>query len=415
MACRFAAFALLGWLLGDSIIPSSARRLERASAGTIGSRLSSWTRARVNVSLHADLATTPDAWIVDWLAALEHSGHAVTWSGTPPAVAVSAEALADPRGSVRIDVAAPSRTPIVLRDAASIVDSVRVSQLGATVETPTMIGALVGDAGGQRFSIAAPDPARLRAIVVVGDASWEAKFIAAALQARGWPVITKYHVAPGVDVSQGAVLPLDTSRVAAVVAVDTTIQSLGAVLEQFVRSGGGVVLAGPASLATSVGVLTAGSLGARTRPSVLPADTISLGSTGFYPVTSLNADGVALDRRSAGVAVAARRVGAGRVIQIGFDDSWRWRMAGGPGSEAAFGDWWSRAIAAVAYLPATATDAAGAQAATAPLARLVDRLGPARPAPSSTTRPPVDRRLLLALMMILLLTEWGSRRLRGLR
>lgn len=414
LTCRLAAFALLGWLLGGSLFPSAGRRLERASTNAIGSRLATWTRAPSSVRLHAELATTPDAWVVDWLAALEHSGHGVTWSGSPPAVAMSSEAFADPRGGVRIDVAAPPRTPVILRDGASVIDSIRVSQLGATIVTPFVVGTLAVDAGGQRLAAPAPDSARPRAIVVIGDASWEGKFIVSALEEHGWPVIARFHVAPNVDVAQGSVLPLDTSRVAAVVAIDSTIQSLGAALERFVRSGGGLVLAGPASLAPAVISLSPGSLGTRTRPSVLPTDTIGLGATGFYPVTSLKADGVVLDRRSGGIAVAARRVGAGRVMQVGYDDSWRWRMAGGAGSVAAYGDWWSRVVAGVVYLPGAMPG--GARTSTAPLADLVDRLGPSRSvATNDTPRPPVDRRLLLALIMILLLAEWGSRRLRGLR
>ncbi|MGE5732773.1 MAG: hypothetical protein ACM37U_12575, partial [Gemmatimonas sp.] len=178
--------------------------------------------------------------------------------------------------------------------------------------------------------------------------------------------------------------------------------------------GGGLVLAGPASLAPAVIPLSPGALGTRTRPSVLPTDTIGLGTTGFYPVMSLKADGVVLERRSAGIAVAARRVGAGRVMQVGYDDSWRWRMAGGAGSMAAYRDWWSRVVAGVVYLPGATPG--GARTSTAPLADLVDRLGPSRSvATDDTPRPPVDRRLLLALIMILLLAEWGSRRLRGLR
>jgi len=416
LACRLAAFALLGWLLGGSLMPMAGRRLERASTNAIAVRLSEWTRAPSNVLLHADLGTTPEPGIVDWLAALQHSGHAVTWSGSPPAVAMSSEALADPRGSVRIDVAAPSGTSVTLRDSASVVDSVRVNTLGATIVTPLAVGTLVGDAGGQRFSAPSPASARVRAIVVIGNASWEGKFIASSLEERGWPVIARFHVAPGVDVTEGTIAPLDTSRVAAIIAVDTTIQSLGGAVERFVRSGGGLVLAGPAGLATNVASLDAGSLGARTRPSVLPADSIGLGTTGFYPVTALAQDGVVLDRRSAGVAVAARRVGAGRVLQIGYDDSWRWRMTGGPGSEIAYRDWWSRVVAAVAYLPAAAPAVLNGSAAAAPLAHLIDRLGPARPiAAENIPRPPLDRRLLLTLIMILLLTEWSSRRLRGLR
>jgi hypothetical protein len=368
------------------------------------------------VRLHGDFATTPDAWVIDWLAALAHSGHAMTWSGSPPAVAMTSEALADPRHGVRIDVVAPSRTPVVLRDSASVIDSVRVTQLGATVVTPIVVGLIRGDAGGQGFSAVAPDSARLRNIVVIGDAGWEGKFIASALEERGWPVVARFHVAPSVDVAQGVALPLDTSRVAAVVAIDTTIQSLGAAIERFVRSGGGLVLAGPASLAAAVAPLRPGSLDARTRPSTLPTDTIGLGATGFYPVTALKADGVALERRAGGVAVAARRVGAGRVLQIGFDDSWRWRMAGGPGSEIAYGDWWARAVASVAYSSAATPSLTNAPAASAPTAHLIDRLGPSRQiAADQVPRAPLDRRLLLALIMILLLAEWSSRRLRGLR
>ena len=414
LACRLATFALVGWLLGDSILPANGRRLERAPSTAIGSRLSTWTRASANVQLHADLATVPEDRVVDWLVALRHSGHSVTWSGSPPALAMAAEQLADPRGSVRIDVAAPSQSAMMLRDDASIIDSVNVKELGATIVTPLAVGTIVGDASGQRFSTHAPNSARLRAIVVIGDASWEGKFIASTLEERGWPVIAKFRVAPAVDVVQGAPLPLDTSRVAAVVAIDTTIQSLGPAVDRFVRSGGGLILAGTASLASTAAQLAPGSLGARTRPASLPADTIGLGTTGFYPVTALNPAGVALDRRAGGIAVAARRLGSGRVLQIGFDDSWRWRMAGGPGSENAYREWWSRAVAAVAYLPATAGGPT-ASTASAPLARLVDRLGPARAAAPSATRSPVDHRILLTLIMILLLAEWASRRLRGLR
>src|SRR5205823_227161 len=160
-----------------------------------------------------------------------------------------------------------------------------------------------------------------------GGAGWEGKFIVAALEERGWPVITRFAVAPNVEVASGAPLTFDTSRVAAVVAVDTSVQSLGAALERFVRSGGGLVLAGPSSLAPSVRSLKPGTLGARLRPATQVGETIGLGTTGFYPVTALAATGVAIEHRAGGIALAARRVGAGRVLQVGYDDSWRWRMA----------------------------------------------------------------------------------------
>jgi len=39
IGCRVAAFALLGWLLGSSVIPSTPPSLERASVTEVASRL----------------------------------------------------------------------------------------------------------------------------------------------------------------------------------------------------------------------------------------------------------------------------------------------------------------------------------------------------------------------------------------
>ena len=133
-------------------------------------------------------------------------------------------------------------------------------------------------------------------------------------------------------------------------------------------------------------------------------------------MSTLKPDAVALERRTGGVAIAARRIGAGRVIQIGYDDSWRWRMAGPTGSENAHREWWARVIGAVAYVPSPSAAADVGQASSAPVALLVDRVGLPRASPPAGTRQaPVDRRLILGLIMILLLAEWGSRRLRGFK
>ena len=99
------------------------------------------------------------------------------------------------------------------------------------------------------------------------------------------------------------------------------------------------------------------------------------------------------------------------MLQIGYDDSWRWRMAGGPSSARAHRDWWSRVVSSFAYVPAEGVSAATPE--SAPLAYLVDRLGAARAEPAE--RSGVDPRIILALIMILLLAEWTSRRFRGLR
>ncbi|MGH7618408.1 MAG: hypothetical protein ACREPM_14395 [Gemmatimonadaceae bacterium] len=412
-ACRVGVFALVGWLLGASVFPSGGRRGETVNAIDVPARLPGWTRLPASVALHVDMDATPEPWVTDWLAALERSGRSVTWTGSPTPLAVSAEAVADPRGGTRVNVVAPAGTSVIIRDDVSVIDSVRIASLGGSVTATDVVGRVSAAAEDQTASVVAPDTSSIRSIVVLGSAGWEGKFIVSALEERGWRVTTRFVVAPSVDVGQ-APLTLDTARVAAVIAVDTAIGGVSESIERFVRSGGGLILAGPSSLAKTTASLAPGTLGPRFRPTTLPADTIGLGATGFYPVATLKGDAVAVERRTGGVAIAARRVGAGRVLQVGYDDSWRWRMAGGTGSEAAHRAWWSRLVSGVAYAP----PASGAAAATgsAPLATMIDRIGPARPLPPGISgHPPIDHRVYLILILLLLLAEWASRRLRGLR
>jgi hypothetical protein len=55
-------------------------------------------------------------------------------------------------------------------------------------------------------------------------------------------------------------------------------------------------------------------------------------------------------------------------------------------------------------------------AGAAPAAAMIARIGPARPLPAGSRGGlTVDHRIYMIIMMILLLAEWGSRRLRGLR
>ncbi len=417
-ACRIGAFGVLGWLLGGSIVAPVTPRVETVKASAVSARLGALTRASSNVAVHVDVSAVPEPWAVDWLGALRRSGRALSWSGAPAAAALSAQPIIDPDGGARIDVAAPAGSVVTLRDDVSPIDSVRVPRLGGSVTTPLVVGNVHASVGGETLSASVADAPPRRAIVVIGAAGWEGKFVASALEERGWPVIARFSVAPNVDVTQGVLASLDTSRIAAVIAVDSAVAPLAPMLERFVRSGGGLVLAGPAGASASVTRLAVGRLGARTRPTARPTDTVRLGSTGFYPVTSVPEDAVVLDRRSDGVAMAARRVGSGRVVQAGYDDSWRWRMAGVAGAEAAHRAWWSRVVSSVAYEPAS-PQGQGAFAApplgmTAPAAHLVDALGPARPAPRMPVRL-IGRRVLMMLMIILLLAEWASRRLRGVK
>jgi len=313
---------------------------------------------------------------------------------------------------MRVNVAAPANSRVTLADAAGAIDSARVADMGARLIVPLSIDTLSVRVNQQRLAVARPAEPMLRPILVVGQAGWEAKFVASALEERGWRVLTRFAVAPEVDVRAGEQPQIDTAHLSAIVAIDSSVVALGASIQRFVEQGGGLVLAGNAASARNVSALAAGTVGSRIRRNVAANDTIGLGTTGYYPVASVREDAVAIDRRSSGIAVAARRVGAGRVLQIGYDDSWRWRMAGAAGSEAAHREWWSRVLSSVAYAPGA--DAHDVKTFDAPLASVFGRLGPPRPSPIAS-RGNVDPRLLLAFILLLLLVEWTSRRLRGLR
>jgi hypothetical protein len=122
-----------------------------------------------------------------------------------------------------------------------------------------------------------------------------------------------------------------------------------------------------------------------------------------------------LEEQGGRVAVAARRSELGRVIQLGYEDTWRWRFGGGANAVAAHRDWWSGLVSAVAHR-ATTPAVRALPDESAPLAALVTALGP--PTPDAMRRSgrggwlpsPV---LLFSAIIALLLAEIASRRLRG--
>jgi len=116
--------------------------------------------------------------------------------------------------------------------------------------------------------------------------------------------------------------------------------------------------------------------------------------------------------------IAARRLDAGRVMQLGYDETWRWRMGGGDESAAAHRAWWSRLVAAVAYAPLVPRGSRLTSVDETPLASLVDAIGPSTPMEGRTSPHRDSTRLdwmLFILIAASLLTEWTSRRLRGAR
>lgn len=359
-----------------------------------------------------------------WLAARGEAGAPVAWvNGDVAPLAVTTVPSRDPAGGVVAQVAAPENHALRLLDPAGFLDSARAGVAATSFALPRPAGPLAvratdGRAGETAARVVAPAPRAPRAVVVLARAGWEGKFVLAALEERGWPVSARFVVRPDEAVTQGRIA-LDTARVAVVVALDETAAALASRIAPFVRRGGGLVLGPEAAAAPAFAALRAGVPGVR-RPAELLAVSgdAPRRALALVPV-SLRADAVALERRGGDVAVAARRVGAGRVVQVGYDDSWRWRMMGPEGAPEAHRRWWAAVVAAASPEGGLA-DSAAAVAGDAPLAGMVAALGAPHEGEVRSVREalPTERELpwwLGAVALGLLVGEWGARRLRGAR
>jgi hypothetical protein len=156
-------------------------------------------------------------------------------------------------------------------------------------------------------------------VLVLGGVSWEGKFVIAALEETGWQVDAALALRPGADVSQGLNARPDTARHAAVIVLDSVSDAAAARVAAYVRMGGGLVLAPAAWQAPAFRPLLAGRPGRiiASRPGLVEATPATLRVQTLTPV----AHAVALASRGAEVVAAARRVGSGRVVQIGYDET----------------------------------------------------------------------------------------------
>lgn len=370
-----------------------------------------------SVALLADTALDPVH--RDWLAAERAIGRGVRWIGDSiPSIALAVEPVADPAGGDRVLVAAGPAGRLTLTDTAGPVDSAVAAAGGAAFLVPRLAGSARARSGIQSAVAARTDTLATRRIVVLGRPSWETKFVIAALEERGWLVDARIPLSPDTAMVQGVPIRLDTSRVAAVVALDEAAVRAATALTAFVRQGGGVILGPAAAADRNFAALRVGAPGSRMLPAMLEVGVADpRRALGLRPITSLAPDAIPLEQRGGAVAVAAHRVGSGRIVQVGYEESWRWRMSGPEGAVAAHRRWWSGLVASVAYR-ATLPVAGTVPSHDAPLARMVARLGPA----DSALRAPGGqggRRVrwpdwwLCALGLGALLAEWASRRLRG--
>ncbi len=412
---RAASFALVAFALWRVLASAGGGGTVRVRSSSLARELPAIESAR-RAALHVEMDESPAPADRDALVALAHDGARVTWGGVaiPPLAAV-AERVREPGGTVRIAVA--SAADVSFADGLAALDTVRAAGAlrGASIDIGAPSGLLTARSGAAGVPIGVAPETDLHPVLVVGRAGWEAKFAVAALEEQGWKVDERVFVAPGADVTQGVAAAIDTAHFSAIVALDTVLGTVGPQIARFVREGGGLVLLADAANAPAVRALAPARVGTRRAGVVRTFDGAEpVNAMPVYPLESPRADAVRLSTRGQLLTSAARREGAGRVLQAGYDETWRWRMQGGSDAVAAHRAWWSRMVGSVAAISFKVSDESPS-AEGAPLARLVDALGPA-----TTVEPPasVPRQLpawLLPALLIFLLAEWGSRRMRGAR
>ncbi|MEP7001422.1 MAG: hypothetical protein ABI969_13140, partial [bacterium] len=207
----------------------------------------------------------------------------------------------------------------------------------------------------------------------------------------------------------------DTARYDAVVMLDSSAADLAPTIARYVATGGGLVVDGSALALEPLRALAPARASDRLPGRILLAeDSVTPRDLPLRALTAVRLDAITLERQAAGPALAARRAGMGRVLAVGYDESWRWRMLGGNGGVAAHRRWWSSAVGSVAPERSRMSSAPGD---AAPLASLVSALGAPSNAVEGRARATGSALPLMLLLLIAacLLVETASRRFRGER
>jgi hypothetical protein len=305
-----------------------------------------------------------------------------------------------------------------MSDDVGAIDTVQAHGAGAALALNSVAGKLTASVRGSVASTLQADSLVLRKVLVIGDAGWESKFVVAALEEEGWKVDAFIRVAPTVDVTQGSAAVIDTSRYSVVVALDAAASQYASRIIEFARTGGGVVLAPQAASLDAMTAIRAGAVGrvnaeSRARQ---PGVAVSVGTLPLASIVSLRSDAVPLERRGGAVVTAARRINSGRVLQLGYEDTWRWRMAGGEAAFREHREWWTALVSSVAYAPRISRGSAAASTDEAPMVGLVAAIGPSARAGAMSNlsgEPSEWMAWLFVLLALALVGEVTSRRLRG--
>lgn len=414
LVARAALLALLAFMAWRSFLPENVRDPERSPAASLNSDLRRWVRS-APPSIEVDLRPLPNATQRAWMQALALSGTTTHWSGaSDAAMVVSSEPLAQPGNKDRLSVGASANRALMVSDAAGFIDSLPTKTTAATLLVPSSWGSLHVTAGADSASTTTSDSLQLRPILVLGRAGWESKFVLAALEEAGWKTETRIHLRPDAVVRQGDA-PVDTAHFSAVVALDSSSLSRADQIARFVRSGGGLIVAPEAATLGALFDLLPSPVRAESQAIAAREPAATRASLSLHPL-QISVNAISVERRNAVTAVAARRVGAGRVIQIGYDDTWRWRMSASIGAQD-HREWWSSLVASVARAPLAPRELDSSTPLNdAPFARTVASLGPPSGTSSaSSTVPAASNAWIAAFFFMLLLGELASRRLRGVR
>lgn len=338
----------------------------------------------------------------DSLAALAATGTTVRWRGRVQPVALELDR--DPVGTVRVAVAAPAGSLVLAADALGTLDSGVATDGGTAFALRGAISPLAVSATGEHLR-ASIQRSSAKSVALSGPAGWEARFLLATLEGAGLPVTARIRVAPQTWVTQGRPLPLDTARHSVAVVLGPVDAQAASQVRAFVRAGGGVVIA-PAT--SGLDDIAPGRFGAPFRPPGSLSLPNELEQLVKRPITRLAASATPLDITSAGVTTAVHRVGAGRVVQLANEDTWRLVLASDAGRTVHALLW----LRAIALARPRDVGRPAAQDDVAPLAALVAALGPASATPMTTPNVPWEE-IIALLMFAALVGEWGMRRLGG--
>ncbi|MGQ0646930.1 MAG: hypothetical protein ACT4P7_05135 [Gemmatimonadaceae bacterium] len=424
-AFRLGALVIAGVLFWRVATPRVAAVVSVPHTRVLRTALTEATRARTP-GIDLTLDSLPGAPERAWAQALARAGTRVRWRplDSLPATALSIDPIAEPQGGVRIVVAAPGGSVVRLKDSIGVFDSTRIAGGGVRVVETITGSAIRLEARAGTAIATVVDSVALRPVLVLARAGWEGTFTAAALEEAGWRVETDFLVTgpavspagPLTTVRTGdAMRPIDTTRFAAVVALDESARARAGAIAAFVRTGGGLVLGPGALAAPALASLSPAHLGQAFKGTLgsLAGNAPRAGLSGRR-LQQVRADAVVLEQRGPSPIIVARRERLGRVLLVGYEDSWRWRLQGGANAIDEHRAWWSGGVGSVARPVLVARDHVDG-ADQAPYAALAS-LGPASANIGSALLPAQRwEPWLLGLCLVLLTSEWFSRRTRGAR